>query len=67
LYQQCIQLTRYFSLQYGQKVDFVHKDFLKDDFLKYYNDTLQFGYERRKNFCFKTLIFLQNANYIQCN
>jgi tRNA-splicing ligase RtcB/release factor H-coupled RctB family protein len=67
LYQQCIQLTRDFSLQYGQEVDFVHRDFLSADFLKYYNDTLQFGYERRKNFCFKTLIFLQNANYIQCN
>ena len=67
LYQQCIQLTRDFSRQYGQDVDFVHRDFLKDDFLKYYNDTLQFGYERRKNFCFKTLIFLQNANYVQCN
>ena len=67
MYQQCIQLTRDFSFQYGQDVDFIHKDFLKADFLKYYNDTLQFGYERRKNFCFKTLIFLQNANYIQCN
>jgi RNA-splicing ligase RtcB len=67
LYQQCIQLTRDFSRQYGKDVDFVHKDFLKDDFKKYYNTTLTFGYERRKNFCIKTLIFLQNANYVRCN
>jgi len=67
LYQHCLQLTRDFSQAYGQGVDFVHKDFLKDDFITYYNNTLQYGYERRKNFCIKTLIFLQNANYVHCN
>jgi RNA-splicing ligase RtcB len=67
LYQQCIQLTKDFSREYGDNVDFVHKDFLKDDFKKYYSDTLAFGYERRKNFCIKTFIFLQNANYVRCN
>jgi RNA-splicing ligase RtcB len=67
LYQQCIQLTRDFSKEYGENVDFVHRDFLKDDFKKYYSSTLEFGYERRKNFCIKTFIFLQNANYVQCN
>lgn len=67
LYQQCIQLTRDFSRQYGREVDFVHKDYLTGNFLRYYNNTLHFGYERRRNFCFKTLIFLQTAHYIQCN
>jgi len=67
LYQHCMQLTREFSREYGQEVDFVHRNFLHDGFIKYYNDTLQFGFERRKNFCIKTLIFLQNANYVQCN
>lgn len=67
LYQHCLQLTRDFSQAYGQDVDFVRKDFLKDDFITYYNNTLQYGYERRKNFCIKTLIFLQNANYVYCN
>jgi RNA-splicing ligase RtcB len=67
LYQHCIQLTRDFSKQYGQDVDFVHRNFLTDEFLKYYEATLQFGYERRMNFCIKTLIFLQNANYVQCD
>jgi tRNA-splicing ligase RtcB/release factor H-coupled RctB family protein len=28
---------------------------------------LNFGYQRRKNFCLKTLAFLQNANYVRCN
>src|SRR5688500_10254173 len=67
LYQHCIQLTRDFSREYGQDVDFVHTDFLDDAFINYYNATLNFGYERRKHFCIKTLIFLQNANYVQCN
>ena len=67
LHQECIQLTRDFSLAYGNEVSFVHKDFLSHNFLSYYNQTLDYGYERRKNFCIKTLIFLQNANYIACN
>ena len=67
LYQQCIQLTRDFSQAFGRPVDYVHRDFLQEDFVQYYNHTLQFGYERRKNFCIKTLMFLQNANYIACN
>jgi RNA-splicing ligase RtcB len=67
LYQQCLELTREFSRTSGQKVDYVHRDFLTADFLKYYNHTLQFGYERRKNFCIKTLVFLQQANYVRCN
>jgi tRNA-splicing ligase RtcB/release factor H-coupled RctB family protein len=67
LYQHCIQLTRDFSLEYGSDVDFIHRDFAKEDFFQYYQSILQFGYERRKNFCIKTLTFLQNANYVQCN
>lgn len=67
LYQQCIQLTRDFSKAWGDTVDFVHRDFLTDAFVQYYQATLNFGYERRKNFCIKTFIFLQNAQYIQCN
>ncbi len=64
LYQRCLELTRDFSRAYGQDVDYVHRDFLPADFLPYYNSTLQFGYERRKNFCIKTLLFLQNAHYV---
>jgi RNA-splicing ligase RtcB len=67
LYQHCLQLTREFSREYGQDVDFVHKDFLPAEFRQYYNATLTFGYERRKNFCIKTLLFLQKANYVRCD
>lgn len=67
LYQHCLQLTREFSREYGQDVDFVHKDFLSAEFRHYYNATLTFGYERRKNFCIKTLLFLQKANYVRCD
>lgn len=67
LYQQCLQMTRDFSLEYGHDVEFVHNSFISDAFKAYYNSTLQFGYERRKNFCIKTLQFLQTANYIHCD
>lgn len=64
LYQHCLQLTRDFSKEYGSEVEFIHKDALQPEFISYYNATLNFGYERRKNFCLKTLLFLQNANYV---
>ena len=66
LYQHCYGLVQDFSLEYGAKVDFVHTSFVDEKFFKYYEDTLEFGYQRRKNFCLKTLIFLQNSNYIKC-
>ncbi|MFT3826364.1 MAG: RtcB family protein [Chitinophagaceae bacterium] len=67
LYQHCLQLTRDYSDKIGQQVDYVHRDFLTEDFMQYYEHILQFGYERRKNFCIKTLIFLQNAYYVLCD
>ena len=67
LYQHCLQLTRDYSLACGSQVDYVHRDFLTPDFIDYYSSILNFGYQRRKNFCLKTLVFLQNANYVRCN
>lgn len=67
LYQHCMSLCRDFSQEYGSEVDFIHKDFLKENFKDYYRQTLEFGYQRRKNFCIKTLVFLQNAGYILCD
>jgi len=67
LYQHCLQITRDYSLACGNQVDYVHRDFLTPEFMEYYNSILRFGYERRKNFCLKTFIFLQTANYIRCN
>lgn len=65
LFQHCYGLVQDFSLEFGSKVDFVHKSFVDEKFLKYYNDTLEFGHNRRKNFCLKTLVFLQNSNYVK--
>ncbi|MFN8361730.1 MAG: RtcB family protein [Candidatus Kapaibacterium sp.] len=67
LYQHCYGLVQDFSLEYGSKVDFIHQSFVDEKFYTYYNETLEFGHDRRKNFCIKTLIFLQNSNYIQCD
>ena len=67
LYQHCCGLVQDFSQEYGRKVPFIPKYYLKESFLKYYEETLQFGYERRKNFCVKTLILLQNAHYVNCD
>jgi len=67
LYQHCLQITRDYPIACGNQVDYVHRDFLAPAFIAHYNNILRFGYERRKNFCLKTFIFLQNANYIRCN
>lgn len=67
LYQHFRQLTREFSVENGKDVEYIHRDFLQPELLEYYNNTLQFGYNRRKSFCVKTLLFLQQANYIACN
>lgn len=67
LYQHCLQLTRDYSREIGQDVAYVHRDFLEEDFIRYYEATLAYGYQRRKNFCIKTMLFLQNANYIRSN
>jgi|GEM_PF-503050 len=67
LYQHCYQLVQAFSAEYGQSVPFIHRSFIDEKFYEYYNNILDFGYQRRKNFCLKTMIFLQKANYIKSN
>ncbi|MBL7728490.1 MAG: RtcB family protein [Dinghuibacter sp.] len=66
LYQHCYGLVQDFSREYGAKVDFIHQSFINEQFYAYYTEILTFGYQRRKNFCLKTLAFLQIANYIKC-
>jgi len=66
LYQQCYKLTQEYSLEHGSQVQFLPTDYVNRKFYDDYNNILRFGYKRRKNFCIKTLIFLQNANYIKC-
>jgi RNA-splicing ligase RtcB len=65
MYQQCLQLTRDYSRACDIEVDYVHRDYITPEFTEYYNSILRFGYERRKNFCLKTLVFLQIANYVR--
>lgn len=65
LYQHCFSLVQSFSDEYGQKVPFIHSSFVDENFYEYYNSILDFGYDRRKNFCLKTMIFLQKSNYIK--
>lgn len=65
LYQHCYSLVQSFSDEYGQAVPFIHKSFVDETFYAYYDSILAFGYERRKNFCLKTMTFLQKANYIK--
>ena len=67
MYQECLQLTRDFSGAFGREVDFVHRDFIQDDFFRRYEEILRFGYDRRKQFCLKTLSFLQVAGYIKAD
>lgn len=64
LYQQCIELTRNFLQQYGQWVDFVRRDAMGEAFWQAHESVLQFGHQRRKNFCLKTMLFLQGARYL---
>ncbi|SHM79921.1 tRNA-splicing ligase RtcB/release factor H-coupled RctB family protein [Chitinophaga jiangningensis] len=67
LYQQCLELTRKYALESGSQGDYLHRDFLTPAFIRYYEDTLAFGYQRRKNFCLKSMIFLQMAGYLRCD
>lgn len=65
LYQECLAQTRAFSRELGEEVDFVHREYLTPAFYQAYEQTLRYGYERRKDFCLKTMVFLQQANYIR--
>jgi len=66
LYQQCVGMVQDYSAEYGQQVSFLPRDYVGEKFYAKYEETLQFAYQRRKNFCMKTLLFLQTANYINC-
>ncbi|MBO9659314.1 MAG: RtcB family protein [Chitinophagaceae bacterium] len=65
LYQSGVELRRRFAQETGDESGYVHRDFIPAGFLAEYERVLQSGYERRKNFVIKTMIFLQQAGYIQ--
>lgn len=66
LYQDCVELTRRYSAQAGVAMDHVPLDYLPEAFRSHYLAVLDYGRERRKLFCVKTLVFLQQAGYIRC-
>lgn len=65
LYQSGVELTHQFALETGERAGYVHRGFLTPSFLKEYESVLLSGYNRRKSFVFKTMIFLQQAGYIR--
>ncbi|WP_290798265.1 RtcB family protein [Flavihumibacter sp. UBA7668] len=66
LYQDCVELTRTFSYEQGRELDYIPVSYLSEEFREYYQSVLEYGYQRRKAFCIKTLIFLQQAGYVRC-
>ncbi len=67
LFQHNYDLTRKYSLEYGSDVEFVDLSFLDEAYYKKYENVLKHAIDRRKQFVVKTLMFLQQANYIKCN
>jgi RNA-splicing ligase RtcB len=67
LYQHCFDLVQKYSHKLGETVQFLDLNDLNEAFFNYYQQILDFGIQRRKNFCLKTMIFLQQANYIRCD
>jgi tRNA-splicing ligase RtcB/release factor H-coupled RctB family protein len=65
LYQSGVELTRQFAEETGERSGYVHRSFLTSGFLEEYEKVLISGYEGRKNFIVKTMIFLQQAGYIE--
>ncbi|MCG2612932.1 RtcB family protein [Terrimonas sp. NA20] len=65
LYQSGVELSRQFAAQTGEDAGYVHRSFISSAFLDEYEKVLRSGYERRKNFVVKTMIFLQQAGYIK--
>jgi RNA-splicing ligase RtcB len=65
LYQSGVELIRQFAEETGDKSGSVHRDFISSGFLEEYEKVLRSGYDRRKNFIVKTMIFLQQAGYLE--
>ncbi|KYP13616.1 RtcB family protein [Flavihumibacter sp. CACIAM 22H1] len=66
LYQDFVELIRKYSNEQARALDYVPVSYLSEELRNYYQSVLEYGYERRKAFCMKTLIFLQKAGYVRC-
>lgn len=67
LYQECVELTRSYAKAAGISAEYIPVTELPAGFISYYHEVLEYGYARRKTFCIKTMIFLQQAGYIRCH
>ena len=66
-YQKNYDLINQYNNKNNLNTKFIDLDFVDNKYWEEYNNILKFAHLRRKNFCIKTLIWLQNANYIVCN
>ena len=70
MFQHNYGLTKDYSQECGQNVNYVGLDYIneidKGYFRKYYS-VLEHAGDRRMDFVIKTLIFLQQSNYVACN
>ena len=69
MYQRNYELTKLYSTEIGKPVNFLNLDFIKyidQSYLTDYYGVLEHAYNRRIEFVFKTIIFLQRAGYIEC-
>ena len=70
MYQDSYDITKQYSLESDVYEKNVSIEYLKEkypDYMNKYNSILKFSSNRRYNFLIKTLLFLQQANYIKCD
>ncbi len=69
MFQHNYGLTVEYSKEIGDDVKYVGLDYLRDNengYMHKYKEVLKHAHDRRMNFVLKTLVFLQQANYIDC-
>ncbi|RYY97193.1 MAG: hypothetical protein EOO11_11580 [Chitinophagaceae bacterium] len=64
LYQRCVEMCREAAASESGPAGSLPLERIDDAFLAYYEETLRFGYARRKAFCLQTMAFLQGAHYV---
>ena len=67
LFQHNYDLTKKYSREHGSDVEYIDLSFLDAAYYSKYENVLKHAIDRRKQFVLKSLMFLQQANYISCN
>lgn len=65
LYQKFFKMIEDFNFDEGINDSFLPIDYLSENLANYYNSVLNFATDRRKEFVFKTLAFLQHNGYVR--